>query len=441
MKPQRMRMTHALILSYNLYKDMEVYRPHEAEQGELVAFHDSDYVNFLSEVTVDNYKHYSNQLKRFNLGVGETPDCPVFDGVFEFQASCAGASIDAATQLNHKNCDIALNWAGGLHHAKRSEAAGFCYMNDIVLGIIELLKYHTRVLYIDIDIHHGDGVEEAFYLSHRVMTVSFHKYGDSFFPGTGDIVDHGAGAGKYFAVNVPLADGLDDASFVPLYEAVITKCIDSFRPEAIVLQCGADSITGDRLGRFNVTTKGHAAAVEFTKSFRIPLMILGGGGYTIRNVARAWVYETAVALNKTKVLGDTIPNNEYFEYFAPEYNLHLHADPNFVNRNSTEYLAKLQEKILTNLSHLEHAPSVQFSHVPHDLFLSDDNDVTADMAAIDWDGGGLASDPDELYSLSTALLPRHLRRANNPDDPDPGDDRDQKAALKNITIASDLLPI
>ena len=86
-------------------------------------------------------------------------------------------------RLNHGQCDIAINWSGGLHHAKRAEASGFCYINDLVLAILELLKYQARVLYIDIDIHHGDGVEEAFYTTDRVMTVSFHKYGDYFFPG------------------------------------------------------------------------------------------------------------------------------------------------------------------------------------------------------------------------------------------------------------------
>lgn len=89
-------------------------------------------------------------------------------------------------KLNKEATDIAINWAGGLHHAKKSEASGFCYVNDIVLAILELLKYHQRVLYIDIDIHHGDGVEEAFYTTDRVMTCSFHKYGE-YFPGTGDL--------------------------------------------------------------------------------------------------------------------------------------------------------------------------------------------------------------------------------------------------------------
>lgn len=91
-------------------------------------------------------------------------------------------SVAAAVKLNKQASEICINWGGGLHHAKKSEASGFCYVNDIVLGILELLKYHQRVLYIDIDVHHGDGVEEAFYTTDRVMTVSFHKYGE-YFPG------------------------------------------------------------------------------------------------------------------------------------------------------------------------------------------------------------------------------------------------------------------
>ena len=109
----------------------------------------------------------------------------------------AGGSV----KLNKGAADIAINWAGGLHHAKKSEASGFCYSNDIVLGILELLKQHKRVLYIDIDIHHGDGVEEAFYTTDRVLTVSFHKFGE-YFPGTGDVKDVGANLGKYYSVNL-----------------------------------------------------------------------------------------------------------------------------------------------------------------------------------------------------------------------------------------------
>jgi len=128
--------------------------------------------------------------------------------------------------------DIAINWAGGLHHAKKYEASGFCYANDCVLGIIELLKTYQRVLYIDIDCHHGDGVEEAFLTTDRVMTASFHKYGD-YFPGTGALDDIGCEEGKYYCVNFPFNDGVNDETFLAAFQPVIKEIIYRFKPEAI----------------------------------------------------------------------------------------------------------------------------------------------------------------------------------------------------------------
>lgn len=130
-------------------------------------FHSEEYVEFLRCVTPQNLQNYTKYLSGFNVG----DDCPVFEGLYDFCSMYTGASLDGATKLNHNLCDIAINWSGGLHHAKKFEASGFCYVNDIVIAILELLKYHPRVLYIDIDVHHGDGVQEAFYLTDRVMTV------------------------------------------------------------------------------------------------------------------------------------------------------------------------------------------------------------------------------------------------------------------------------
>ena len=330
--------------------------------------------------------------EKFNVG----EDCPVFDGLFEFCQISAGGSIGGAVKLNHKQTDIAINWSGGLHHAKKSEASGFCYVNDIVLAILELLKfgkekkkknfffkifltfrYHSRVLYIDIDVHHGDGVEEAFYTTDRVMTVSFHKYGD-YFPGTGDIKDIGAGQGKYCTVNVPLKDGIDDDSYKSIFRPVIGKVMEVFKPSAVVLQCGADSLTGDRLGCFNLTIKGHADCIDYVKSFDLPLLVLGGGGYTIRNVSRCWAYETSVLVNET--LSNDLPYNDYFEYYGPDYRLHI-APSNMTNLNSREYLTAQRNTILENLRQLKGAPSVQMQEVPPDTYFeeSDEDEMDPDQ--------------------------------------------------------------
>lgn len=178
----------------------------------MLRFHSEEYVEFLQRVTPQNIQAvgYTKYLSHFSVG----DDCPVFDGLFDFCAMYTGASLEGAQKLNHNHSDICINWSGGLHHAKKFEASGFCYVNDIVIGILELLKYHPRVLYIDIDVHHGDGVQEAFYLTDRVMTVSFHKYGNWFFPGTGDMYEIGAEAGRYYSVNVPLKEGIDDQSYI-----------------------------------------------------------------------------------------------------------------------------------------------------------------------------------------------------------------------------------
>lgn len=140
MKPHRIRMAHNLIVHYSLHRRMEINRPFPAAPDDIRRFHTDEYVDFLSTVSPETLGEntFSRQLKRFNVG----EDCPVFDGLFNFCQASAGGSIGAAVKLNRGDADIAINWAGGLHHAKKSEASGFCYVNDIVLGILELLKVH-----------------------------------------------------------------------------------------------------------------------------------------------------------------------------------------------------------------------------------------------------------------------------------------------------------
>jgi len=358
MKPHRLQMTHNLILSYKLYKKMEVFRPHLATADEMMAFHSPEYIDFVRRVTPENENDFSKQRQRFTVG----DDCPVFDGLYDYCRIYSGGSIDGAVKLNHGVCDVAINWAGGLHHAKRSEASGFCYINDIVLGILELLKYHPRVLYLDIDIHHGDGVEEAFYTSDRVMTVSFHKYGDYFFPGTGDARDVGVKGGKYHSINVPLRDGINDEAYKRVFEPVMSRVMEVYRPTALVLQCGSDSLSGDRLGCFNLSVRGHGDCVRHMLSYQLPTLVLGGGGYTMRNVARCWTYETAVVLGEE--LEDGLPFNEYYAYYAPDYNLHFATNPTMENLNTRKYLDDVKQQVMENLRMLQGAPSVAMEMMP-----------------------------------------------------------------------------
>jgi len=362
MKPWRLRLTHELIVTYGLYRKMDVWRPRPVSVDDVTMFHEPEYIDFLQRVTPDNQREFS--AKSATFAVGDSTDCPIFDGVYEFNSKCSAGSIDGACKLNHGDSNICINWSGGLHHAKKCEASGFCYINDIVLSILELLKFHDRVLYIDIDVHHGDGVEEAFYTTNRVMTVSFHRYGD-FFPGSGDLTHIGVHNGRYHTINVPLESGIDDENYERLFKPIIRSVMDRFRPGAVVLQCGADSLAHDRLGCFNLSLRGHGMCVEFLKSFRVPLLLLGGGGYNIRNVARCWCYETSVAVGVD--LDNDIPYNDFISYYGPDFTLHIKPDK-IRNENKTRDVEDLMNRVLENIHRIPIAPSVQMHDRPPDNY-------------------------------------------------------------------------
>ncbi|XP_026489054.1 histone deacetylase 3 [Vanessa tameamea] len=360
MKPHRLSVTHSLVLNYGLQKKMQIYRPYRANAHDMCRFHSEDYIEFLQNVTPQNIQTYSKDLLHYNVG----DDCPVFEGLFDFCSMYTGASLEGAMKLNNNACDIAINWSGGLHHAKKFEPSGFCYVNDIVIAILELLKYHPRVLYIDIDVHHGDGVQEAFYLTDRVMTVSFHKYGNYFFPGTGDMYEIGAESGRYFSVNVPLKEGIDDQSYVQVFKPVISTVMEFYRPTAIVLQCGADSLAGDRLGCFSLSTRGHGECVKFVKNLNVPTLVVGGGGYTLRNVARCWTYETSLLVDEN--ISNELPYTEYLEFFAPDFQLHPEISSTS-NANTKQYLEAITKHVYDNLKMCQHSPAVQMTHIPGDF--------------------------------------------------------------------------
>ncbi|KAJ4312426.1 histone deacetylase [Neodidymelliopsis sp. IMI 364377] len=371
MKPWRLTLTKQLVLSYGLEYTMDIYEPRPASYEELAIFHDREYLSYLSHITPQNAKPEDQQYIAYGFG-GDSNDCPVFDGLWNYVSLYTGASMSAAWNLLNNRSDIAINWSGGLHHAKKNLASGFCYVNDIVIAIQLLLTQHQRVLYIDIDVHHGDGVEQAFESTDRVFTLSFHKYGIDkhgwpFFPGTGNINEMGpadpANRGKAHSLNIPLDDGIDDDQYKWLFKTITSKVIEKYNPQAIVLQSGADSLGGDRLGRFNLNIKAHGSCIETVKSFGRPLVLIGGGGYTPRNVARTWCHETSVCVG-VELHNDLPTHIPYLQAFQGEENgggilyPDLHNTKRHDNLNTTPRLQKLLEHAMENLRYMEGAPSV-----------------------------------------------------------------------------------
>lgn len=331
-----------------------------------MAFHSEKYIETLRNTTPAQWKQSTQKYYRYGLD----EDCPIFPGLFDFCRLSAGASIEAASKLNAGQYDIAINWAGGLHHAKKSEASGFCYLNDCVLAILELLKVHPRVLYIDLDIHHGDGVEEAFYTTDRVMTMSLHLYRpEYFFPGTGSLTEVGEGAGRGCAVNVPLLEGCTDEEYLNLFKPILEKIMAVYKPGAVVLQCGADALVGDRIGAFSLTLEGHAEAVRYVKSFNLPMIVLGGGGYTKTTVARAWTLDTATVLGID--LDDSLPPGDYHAYFSPEPRLRYNHVARYPDFNKKEEMERIRNTILDNLQQLRTAPGAGMDMRPPDALLPD----------------------------------------------------------------------
>uniref|UniRef100_A0AC34G5P8 Histone deacetylase domain-containing protein n=1 Tax=Panagrolaimus sp. ES5 TaxID=591445 RepID=A0AC34G5P8_9BILA len=207
------------------------------------------------------------------------------------------------------------------------------------------------------------------------MTVSLHRFGNYFFPGTGDMHDIGKGNGKGYSINIPLREGCDDDNYAFIFQPLIKSIVESYEPNVIVLQCGADSLGSDRLGCFNLSFAGHGACVRFVKNLGIPLIVLGGGGYTLRNVARCWAYETSIIIEQDDIIDKTIPlTTEYREFFGPEYTLtpdlprRIENDlPRRIeNGNSKDYLLCIKQDMIETIRSLKSAPSVQLQ--PEDYF-------------------------------------------------------------------------
>jgi len=344
----RPHLTTSLIRSYDLVGEgittAQEVSSTPATFDDLLVFHTRDYLDFLARADEEDEQDVEEQEEH---GLGY--DCPVLPDMLKWVKVVGGASLTAADHLL-KGANVSINWNGGWHHAHRDHAGGFCYVNDVVLAIHSLQKGFKRVLYIDLDVHHGDGVEEAFSCTSRVATLSLHLHEPGFFPGSGAASEVGHGKGRGFAVNMPFKEGLTDAFFVPAFSSVFQPLMETFQPSAIVLQCGADSLARDPMGGFSLTPKAILAAVEEVRRCGLPLLILGGGGYQPANAARLWTLITAAVLGKK--LPEDIPDiDPYFSHYGPDFTLCLEPGSR-KNRNTKEEVSKLVADARTRIKNL-----------------------------------------------------------------------------------------
>ena len=257
----------------------------------MLSFHDPAYIARLKEFSASEEPRAD-----FRFGLGDA-DCPVFKGVYEYAALGVGATLEAVRLVEEEGFESAFNMNGGWHHAHRAKASGFSYLNDAVVAINWLVARGKRVLYLDIDAHHGDGVQEAYYDTDRVLTVSIHESGIYFYPGTGFEHEIGEGCGKGYSVNVPLLAHTDDAIYMKAFDEVAYPLIAAFNPDIIVTQIGADTFRTDPLTNLEITTHSYCEVLVKIKRLKIPWVALGGGGYDLMNTTRAWTLAWAIMNN------------------------------------------------------------------------------------------------------------------------------------------------
>ncbi|SCU92386.1 LAMI_0E10110g1_1 [Lachancea mirantina] len=258
-------------------------------------------------------------------------DCPIFPDLPLYLKVSTGATLSLASRIFAKSPTkmILINWDGGRHHAFRSKASGFCYVNDIVLLILALRrKGFRRISYIDFDLHHGDAVEKAFEHSDNVQTISLHLYEPGFFPGTGTVE---SALNHRSVVNIPLLHGLDDTFLLNVVQEVIIPCVRRHNSEILVLQCGADGLKGDKYDEWQLTIKGMTKAiVKVAGSMQnCHVILLGGGGYNPRLMSRFYTYLTMELLKTFKgsqinldslvEIDDILPDHEFIDQYRDEY--------------------------------------------------------------------------------------------------------------------------
>ena len=314
----RSSLVHRLASAYKLLADekVSILKPRAASRADLLTYHSEAYVDTILGKDVLS----EEELARFGLEY----DCAVFEGMEDYVRWIAGSSMHAARALMDPDNGImtAVNWDGGRHHCKKGSAGGFCYVQDIVLAIQELRKTCQRVLYIDLDLHHGDGVEAAFLYSDKVFTLSLHRFDPGFFPNSGSFAEQGKGKGKGYNLNIPLRRGLSDASLIQLIDGIVIPTMETYLDpalgQAVVVQCGVDSLALDPCKEWNLSIAGYCAAIariqDKARALNCKTLYLGGGGYNKTLASRC--YTAILAQLVGRQLEDTIPEHSLWDEYA-----------------------------------------------------------------------------------------------------------------------------
>lgn len=311
MKPVRLRHVFELAKAAGFLAGpgVQVVDPRPATEEELLLFHERDYLDVVRSISAG-----MTVPDEFSYGFGPG-DNPVYPGMYDAHALASGASIVAAEMVAGGSCDVAFNPAGGLHHAMPARASGFCVFNDPVLAIKKLVAKGMRIVYVDIDCHHGDGVQYAFYDTARVMTISLHESGRFLFPGTGEVSEAGSGDGLGYSVNVPLAPYTDDDLYAYAFDAIVPPLVQAYRPDVLFTQLGIDTHVGDPITHLRLTTQGFAATVAKLAALADESggwVATGGGGYDLAAVARGWAMAFAV------MSGAEVPEELPRSYTGPQ---------------------------------------------------------------------------------------------------------------------------
>jgi acetoin utilization protein AcuC len=253
-----------------------------AERRDLEHFHTPAYLDALKSAAAG--RHNLGSLK---MGIG-TEDCPVFADMYEYARLACGGTLAAARLIIEGKARVAFNPSGGFHHAGPAMASGFCYLNDIVLGCMQLADAAMKVLMLDLDVHHGEGVQEAFYNRNDVLYISLHETGQTLFPGTGFEKEIGTGAGSGYTVNLPLPPNTYDESYLRAFTEIAEPLMHAYAPDVVVVELGMDALSGDPLAHLSLTNNAYAGIIERIMEFGKPVLATGGGGYHVENTARGW---------------------------------------------------------------------------------------------------------------------------------------------------------